>query len=240
VLIRHHRRLGQFARGGVIGLPVQARRWNVAPRRDGGRWHAGPQVNYTLQYWQLYRRPTTAWSRSRRLAAIPRSTWCPTSRLRCQGDQQWQDLHVHPTQGHQVLQRQGVTVADVLGTFQRLFKVSNPTRLVVQRHRRGPACVTTPATCTLKGGVVVNAATNSVVFNLIAPDAEFLDQLAVPSVRYFRPTHHRRTRRHADSRHRGLRVHVVQPNSALIMKRNPYFKVWSAAAQPQGYPTRLR
>jgi len=40
--------------------------------------------------------------------------------------------------------------------------------------------VTTPATCTLKGGVVVNAATNSVVFNLIAPDAEFLDQLAVP------------------------------------------------------------
>jgi len=41
-------------RGGVIGLPVQARRWNVAPRRDGGRWHAGPQVNYTLQYWQLY------------------------------------------------------------------------------------------------------------------------------------------------------------------------------------------
>jgi len=31
-----------------------------------------------------------------------------------------------------------VTVADVLGTFQRLFKVSEPQRrLVVQRHRRG-------------------------------------------------------------------------------------------------------
>ncbi|OYV97046.1 MAG: peptide ABC transporter substrate-binding protein, partial [Deltaproteobacteria bacterium 37-65-8] len=26
------------------------------------------------------------------------------------------------------------------------------------------------------------------------------------------------------------------PNTALVMTRNPYFKVWSSAAQPQGYP----
>ena len=29
------------------------------------------------------------------------------------------------------------------------------------------------------------------------------------------------------------------PNTALVMKRNPYFKVWSAAAQPKGYPNEI-
>ena len=100
--------------------------------------------------------------------------------------------------------------------------------------------MTTPATCTLKGGVVVNAATNSVVFNLIAPDAEFLDQLAVPFGSILPANTPPKDQ--GDTPIPGTGAYAFtsyNPNSALIMKRNPYFKVWSAAAQPQGYPNEI-
>jgi peptide/nickel transport system substrate-binding protein len=104
----------------------------------------------------------------------------------------------------------------------------------------GPACVTTPATCTLKGGVVVNAATNSVVFNLIAPDSEFLDQLAVPFGSIIPASTPAKDQ--GDTPIPGTGAYYFasyNPNSALIMKRNKYFKVWSAPAQPQGYPDEI-
>ncbi|MEO9181827.1 MAG: ABC transporter substrate-binding protein, partial [Acidimicrobiales bacterium] len=104
----------------------------------------------------------------------------------------------------------------------------------------GPACVTTPATCTLKGGVSVNAATNSVVFNLIAPDSEFLDQLAVPFGSIIPAS--TPAKDEGDTPVPGTGAYYFasyNPNSALIMKRNKYFKVWSAAAQPLGYPDEI-
>jgi peptide/nickel transport system substrate-binding protein len=86
----------------------------------------------------------------------------------------------------------------------------------------------------------VNAATNTVVFNLITPDSEFLDQLAVPFgsiVPGGTPA-----KDQGDTPVPGTGAYEFtsyNPNSALIMKRNPYFKVWSAAAQPQGYPNEI-
>ena len=40
------------------------------------------------------------------------------------------------------------------------------------------ACLKTPATCTLDGGVVADEAAGTVTINLVAPDAEFFDKLA--------------------------------------------------------------
>ena len=134
-----------------------------------------------------------------------------------------------------------VTVADVLATFQRLFKVSSPNSgSWYDDIVGGPACVKTPATCTLKGGVVVNAATNTVVFNLITPDSEFLDQLAVPFGSIIPASTPAKDQ--GDTPIPGTGAYYFasyNPNSALVMKRNPYFKVWSAAAQPQGYPNEI-
>jgi peptide/nickel transport system substrate-binding protein len=134
-----------------------------------------------------------------------------------------------------------VTVKDVLASFQRIFKVSNPNagswyNVIVG----GPACVTTPATCTLSGGVVVNAAKNTVTFNLLNPDSEFLDQLAVPFGSILPAT--------APSKDAGATpipgtgaytFKSDNPTTGLVMVRNPYFKVWSAAAQPKGYPNEI-
>ena len=73
----------------------------------------------------------------------------------------------------------------------------------------------------------------------MAPDPEFLDQLAVPFGSILPAD--------APSKDAGTtpipgtgayEFSSYDPNHALVMIRNPYFKVWSAAAEPQGYPER--
>jgi peptide/nickel transport system substrate-binding protein len=125
--------------------------------------------------------------------------------------------------------------------MQRIFKVSNPNagswyNVIVG----GTACLSKPATCTLKGGVTVNATTNTVVFNLTTPDAEFLDQLAVPFGSILPSSAPAKDA--GDTPIPGTGAYEFKsynPNTGIVMARNPDFKVWSAAAQPQGYPNEI-
>ena len=201
-----------------------------------------PQVNYTLQYWQLYQATYDGLVSFQKVGGAPSFKVVP-------------DLAVampKVTNGgktYTFVLRKGikfsngatVTVHDVLSSFQRLFKVSNPNsgswyNVIVG----GPACVTTPATCTLKGGVVVNAATNTVTINLLNPDAEFLDQLAVPFGSILPSTAPVKDAGSTPIPGTGAyEFKSYSPNTDLVMVRNPFFKVWSAAAQPQGYPNEI-
>jgi peptide/nickel transport system substrate-binding protein len=201
-----------------------------------------PQINYTLQYWQLYQATYDGLVAFQKVGGDASFTVVPdlaTAMPKVTNGGKTYTFTLR--KGIKFSNGKAVTVADVLASFQRLFKVSSPNtgswyNVIVG----GPACVTTPATCTLKGGVVVNAATNSVVFNLITPDAEFLDQLAVPFGSII-PAN-TPTKDQGDTPVPGTGAYYFSsynPNSALVMKRNKYFKVWSAAAQPQGYPDEI-
>ena len=76
---------------------------------------------------------------------------------------------------------QAVTTNDVVASFRRIFKVKSPTSGGFYAGIVGAdACLKTPATCTLKGGVSANAAAGTVTINLKAPDPEFKYKLAVP------------------------------------------------------------
>ena len=76
---------------------------------------------------------------------------------------------------------QVVKPTDVLATMQRIFKVHGPTAASFYGSIVGAtACLKTPATCTLKGGVIANNAKSTVTFHLTKPDGEWLQQLAVP------------------------------------------------------------
>ena len=201
-----------------------------------------PQVNYTLQYWQLYQATYDGLVAFQKVDGDPSFDVVPdlaTAMPKVTNDGKTYTFTLR--KGIKFSNGKTVTVADVLATFQRLFKVSNPNAGSWYNDIvGGPACVTTPATCTLKGGVVVNAATNTVVFNLIAPDAEFLDQLAVPFGSILPANTPAKDQ--GDTPIPGTGAYYFSsynPNSALIMKRNKYFKVWSAAAQPQGYPDEI-
>ena len=67
-----------------------------------------PQVNYTLQYWQLYRSTYDSLLAFKNAAGTKAFTIVPdlvTSHP--EADRRRQDLEVHAPQGHQVLERQG-------------------------------------------------------------------------------------------------------------------------------------
>ncbi len=134
-----------------------------------------------------------------------------------------------------------VTTGDVVASFQRLFKVSSPNagswyNVIVGAN----ACLKTPKTCTLDGGVVADASTNTITFNLTQADPEFEAQLAMPFASVIP----------AGTAAKDLGTTPIpttgpyyfasySPTSSLVMKRNTYFKQWSADAEPVGYPDEI-
>lgn len=130
-----------------------------------------------------------------------------------------------------------VTVDDVVASFRRLFKVHAPTAGGFYGNIVGAdACLKDAEHCTLAGGVNGDAAARTVTFHLTQPDAEFADKIAFPQA-YILP---------ADTAPRDLgndaapgtgpyRIVSYDPNRAMRLERNPYFRPWSAEAQPDGY-----
>jgi len=201
-----------------------------------------PQINYTLQYWQLYQATydgLLAFEKAGGDAAftvvpdLAENLPTPTN-----GGKTWV---FKLRKGIKFSNGQPVTVKDVVASFQRIFKVKSPTSGGFYAGIVGAkACLAKPATCTLKGGVVGDAKANTVTINLIAPDPELKYKLAVPHASIL-PAN-------APSSDAGTKpipgtgayyFASYNPNKQLVMKRNPYFKVWSKLAQPDGYPDQI-
>ncbi len=128
--------------------------------------------------------------------------------------------------------------SDFRHVFERMFKVQGPTTgPFYSSIVGGSACLAKPATCTFAKGIVANDATYTLTFHLTQPDAEFLDQLALPFASAVPPS--------APNKDVGTNALPgtgpymwagYTPNGQIKLVRNPYFKVWSDAAQPAGYP----
>jgi peptide/nickel transport system substrate-binding protein len=201
-----------------------------------------PQVNYTLEYWQLYQATydgllgfTKAGGNAAFTVVPDLASNLPTP---TNGGKKWV---FHLRKGIKFSNGKPVTVNDVVASFRRIFKVKSPTSGTFYAGIVGAqACLKSPATCTLKGGVIGDPKTNTVTINLVAPDPEFKYRLAVPHA----------TILPADSPPRDAGTKPLpgtgayyfasfDPNKVLVMKRNPYFHEWSHAAQPAGYPDEI-
>ena len=221
----------QDHRGGTLKLLAKA---------AGGT--IDPQVNYTLEYWQLFQDTYDGLLGFQKAGGSLAFNVVPdlSSNLPVptNGGKTWV---FHLRKGIKFSNGKPVTVNDVVASFQRIYKVKGPNAGSFYAGIVGAtACNKTPATCTLKGGVVGNAATNTVTINLVKPDSEFKYKLAVPFASIVP----------ADSPPKDVGTKPLpgtgayyfasyDPNKQLVMKRNPYFKVWSAAAQPDGYPDEI-
>ena len=201
-----------------------------------------PQINYTLEYWQLYRNTQDGLVTFQPAAgaagfkivpdlavAIPKPT---------NGGKTWT---FKLRKGIKYSNGKPVQIKDVLWTMQRIFKANSPTAggfytVMVG----GNKCLKTPATCDLSKGVVINEKANTVTFNLVRPDAEWLDKLAVPHAAllpYGTPNKDLGTKLPPST---GPYMYTkYDPNHELVLERNPNFKVWNAAAQPPGYPDKI-
>lgn len=201
-----------------------------------------PQINYTAQFWQLYQAaydPLVAFKQVAGDASfsvvpdlvesIPKptndgKTWVFTLR-----------------KGIKFSNGQDLTTDDVVASFQRIFKVSSPTAGSFYNGIVGAdACLKTPATCTLAGGVVADKAKNTITINLKAADAEFLFKLAVPHASILPASTPDKDQGSTPIPGTGAYKFVsYDPNKELVMKRNTYFKEWNRDAQPQGYPDEI-
>ena len=106
----------------------------------------------------------------------------------------------------------------------------------------GSACHQHPKRCDLSAGIVTDDAAGTVTFRLVQADPDFLYKLALILVSPAPPG----TPDRAISRAPFLpgtgpyMISQVRPNKSLTLVRNPYFRQWSYAAQPAGYPSVIR
>ncbi|WP_086657020.1 ABC transporter substrate-binding protein [Acetobacter orientalis] len=141
-------------------------------------------------------------------------------------------------QGIRFSNGQPVTTADVSASLRRIFKVGSPTAGSFYSAIVGAdLCLKTPATCTLKGGVEENPAQRTITIHLVRPDTEFLQKLAFTHAVIVPANTPEHDVGNTPIPSTGpYRLTKYDPNTALSLDRNPFFKEWSAIAQPQGYP----
>ena len=132
---------------------------------------------------------------------------------------------------------QTLTPGDVVASFQRLFKVVSPNAGTWYNVIVGAdACLKTPATCTLAGGVIADDKARTVTFHLTQPDAEFMYKLAVPFGAILPASTPAQDLGTKPAPGTGpYTIASYDPNRQMRLVRNPSFKSWSEEAQPAGY-----
>lgn len=136
-----------------------------------------------------------------------------------------------------------VLASDFRRGIERLFRV--PTAEPAGRDyfagiRGAEVCRKKPAGCDLSTGIVTDDTTRSVTFRLLAPDPEFLDKLALSfAVAVPAATPDRDVGTAPVPATGPYKIVRYVPKRSLELVRNPYFREWSRAAQPDGYPDRI-
>jgi YVTN family beta-propeller protein len=105
---------------------------------------------------------------------------------------------------------------------------------------RGAAACQNPSTCDLSAGIQTDDATGSVTFRLLKPDPEFLYKLSLPLASAVPPgTSSFEVGSDPIPATGPYMIAQFYPDQTLELVRNPYFREWSRAAKPDGYPDRI-
>jgi len=134
-----------------------------------------------------------------------------------------------------------VRASDFRYSLERLFRVHSPAVPVYYEHIAGArACEARPARCNLSSGVVADDVAGTVSIHLTQPDPDILYKLALfPAVVF---PHGSLGRRAAQGSYPATGPYVIAPRvpgDRVTLVRNPFFKQWSVAAQPAGFPDEI-
>lgn len=106
-----------------------------------------------------------------------------------------------------------------------------------------PVCRQHPPRCDLSPGIVTNDTARTVTFRLRQADPDFLYKLAMLFAVPAAPGAPMHRVVHGPPFLPGTgpyKISQYRPNASLTLVRNPYFRQWSYAAQPAGYPSVIR
>ena len=131
-----------------------------------------------------------------------------------------------------------VRATDFRSTFERNYALNPP--LMFDGIVGDGQCRKHPKRCDLSRGIVADDVAHTVTFNLIRPDPDFLYKLASPFA-YVLPgdTPRRPAGTHPLPATGPYMIATYRPKRLLRFIRNPFFREWSQAAQPAGYPDRI-
>jgi peptide/nickel transport system substrate-binding protein len=201
-----------------------------------------PQVNYTLQYWQLYQSMYDGLLAFRKTGGQQSFTVVPDLAAAMPKVSNGGKTYTFTLRkGIRFSTGKPVTTDDVVASFERIFKVSSPTAGTFYNGIVGAdACIRKPAGCTLPKGVVGDASAGTVTVNLTAPDPEFPYKLAVPHASVLPKDSPVKDAGTTPLPSTGpYKAASYDPNRQLRLVRNTYFKEWSQDAEPQGYPDEI-
>ena len=147
-------------------------------------------------------------------------------------------------------------------TLRRGIRYSNGTPVRASDFRRGlqrqlsfgdvpayyegilgaPACHQNPRRCDLSAGIITDDAAGTVTFHLGQADPDFLGKLALLMAAPAPPgaAGHLMDRAPFLPGTGPYMISQYRPGASVTLVRNPYFRQWSYAAQPAGYPDVIR
>jgi peptide/nickel transport system substrate-binding protein len=198
-----------------------------------------PQINYTLQEWQLLVITHDGLLGFKRAGGTEGTKLVPDLATEIPKPQDGGKTFVfHIRKGIKFSNGKELKPSDVKYTFERLFKIGQSPNAGTWYNVivGGDACVKTPATCDLSKGVIADDAAGTVTFHLTKGDPEFFDKLAVPFA-FILPTGTPNKEVQIPPPGTGPYKFVeYNPNKEIKLVRNTNFKEWSKDAQPKGNP----
>jgi YVTN family beta-propeller protein len=130
-----------------------------------------------------------------------------------------------------------VRASDLRRALERDFRINSDTASYYEELLGAGACSTSH--CDLSRGVVADDKAGTVTLHLRQPDPELFNKLALPAA-YPVPRTVSMTKP-ARLGVAGTGPYMIRSykHSHLVLVRNPRYREWSAAAQPNGYPARI-
>jgi len=201
-----------------------------------------PQINYIADFWQIYFVTQDGLLGFRKAEGADGLTVVPDlAETLPEITNDGRTYLFHLRQGLKFSTGQTITVEDVAASYRRMFKVLGPNigswyNIIVGAD----ACLKTPATCRLEGGMIADAAANTITINLTHADSEFSQKIALPFASILpadTPPHDLGTTPPAATG--PYMIASYNPVSELVLARNPYFHQWSEDAQPDGFADRM-
>jgi YVTN family beta-propeller protein len=134
-----------------------------------------------------------------------------------------------------------VKASDVRATFERLYDVGELPVTYYDGVLGAARCKQPRTRCDLSRGIVANDEARTVSFRLAEPDPEFLYKLALPFA-YVLPAGVPARRAGPKNPLPATGPYMIaqyRVKRVLRLRRNPHFREWSQAAQPDGYPDEI-